>query len=199
MLGEGADRPAPRTVGLRARPPKVAGARGTRCRTETNGARDPASTSRAPWSQSTAPPGVRSQASLRAPAGGDGGTGRATEAVDVLVVDDDEGVRQTVAEILRRAQHTVAEAGDGEQALHRLEELVVRALVVDVRMPRLDGLALLQMLDHPPPAIVISAYFVEEDVRRSLGAKVCAYLRKPFRPEHLLQAVTAALGGGSPA
>ena len=69
----------------------------------------------------------------------------------IYVVDDDEGVRQTVAEILRRAQHTVAEAGDGEQALHRLEELVVRALVVDVRMPRLDGLALLQMLDHPPP------------------------------------------------
>jgi CheY-like chemotaxis protein len=62
-------------------------------------------------------------------------------------------------------------------------------------MPRLDGLALLQRLDDPPPTVLISAYFVDDDVRQTLGPKVAAYLRKPFRPEHLLAAVHVALQG----
>jgi CheY-like chemotaxis protein len=119
-------------------------------------------------------------------------------AVDVLVVDDDEGVRSSVAEILRRARHTVAEAENGEAALDRLAEVEVGVLVVDIRMPRLDGLGLLRGLENPPPAIVISAYFVDDEVRRSLGSKVSSYLRKPFRPEHLLAAVDGALGGPRP-
>lgn len=198
MLGEGADGAAPRAVGLRTRLRRVSRGRVARCGAETDALRGPASASRPPWRR-TAAPGARTQTSLRASTGAERGLERANAAVDVLVVDDDEGVRQTVAEILRRAKHTVAEAGDGEQALHRLGELDVRVLVVDVRMPRLDGLALLRLLDDPPPSIVISAYFVEDDVRRALGSKVRAYLRKPFRPEILLQAVSAALGGGSPA
>ncbi|MGA2521569.1 MAG: response regulator [Acidimicrobiales bacterium] len=118
--------------------------------------------------------------------------------MDVLVVDDDEGVRQSVAEILRRAHHSVAEAENGERALECLEEMEVRVLVVDVRMPRLDGIGLLRLLEDPPPAILISAYVVDDDARRSLGTKVRAYLRKPFRPEHLLEAVTSALSGPAP-
>jgi len=113
--------------------------------------------------------------------------------VDVLVVDDDEDVRTSVAEILRRADHTVAEAENGAVALTCLEDMEVAVLVVDVRMPRLDGLSLLQGLEHPPPTVLISAYFVDDDVRQSLGPKVAAYLRKPFRPEHLLAAVHVAL------
>ena len=123
--------------------------------------------------------------------GGPGGAG----AVDVLVVDDDDGVRTTVAEILRRARHTVAVAEDGWAALNRLKELRVGVLVMDVRMPRLDGGGLLRALADPPPAVVISAYRVDDDLRRSLGTTVAAYLRKPFRPEHLLAAVAGALGG----
>ena len=115
--------------------------------------------------------------------------------VDVLVVDDDEDVRTSVAEILRRADHTVAEAENGAVALSCLEDMEVSVLVVDVRMPRLDGLALLQRLDHPPHTVLISAYFVDDDVREHLGPKVTAYLRKPFRPEHLLAAVHGALEG----
>jgi CheY-like chemotaxis protein len=114
-------------------------------------------------------------------------------AVDVLVVDDDEDVRTSVAEILRRADHTVAEAENGAVALTCLEDMDVAVLVVDVRMPRLDGLSLLQTLDDPPPTVLISAYFVDDDVRQRLGPKVAAYLRKPFRPEHLLAAVHVAL------
>ncbi len=113
--------------------------------------------------------------------------------MDVLVVDDDEDVRTSVAEILRRADHTVAEAENGAVALSCLEDMDVAVLVVDVRMPRLDGLSLLQALEHPPPTVLISAYFVDDDVRQSLGPKVAAYLRKPFRPEHLLAAVHVAL------
>jgi len=117
--------------------------------------------------------------------------------VDVLVVDDDDGVRTTVAEILRRARHSVAVAEDGRAALDRLQELRVGVLVMDVRMPRLDGVGLLRALEEPPPAVVMSAYRVDDDLRRSLGSSVAAYLRKPFRPEHLLAAVAGALGAGA--
>jgi len=114
----------------------------------------------------------------------------------VLVVDDDEAVRRSVAEILRRSHHTVAEAGNGEEALACLERMRVAVLVLDIRMPRLDGLGLLRLLDRPPPTIVVSAYDVDDEVRRALGAKVSAYLRKPFRPEQLVEAVAGALGDG---
>jgi len=112
----------------------------------------------------------------------------------VLVVDDDESVRSSICEILGTAGLSTGEAFDGEMALEELARKRVGAMVVDVRMPRLDGLAMLQRLSDPPPTVLVSAYAIGDDVRERLAGKVLTYLQKPFRPEILLRAVAEALG-----
>ena len=115
--------------------------------------------------------------------------------VDVLVVDDDEAVRESLAEIISMAGYLTATACDGLEAFEILSATIVRAMVLDVRMPRLDGLALLDMLDEPPPVILLTAATVEgADPTMS---KVMWYLQKPVPPAHLLDLVASAIGPGS--
>ena len=114
--------------------------------------------------------------------------------MDVLVVDDERNVRSSICEILESAGMTTGQAADGVEALQRLETLRVGAMVLDVRMPQLDGLGLLKRLNDPPPTVLVSAYRIESDARASLGQKVRTYLQKPFRPEELLRAVASAMG-----
>ncbi|HUY64901.1 MAG TPA: response regulator [Acidimicrobiales bacterium] len=116
--------------------------------------------------------------------------------VDVLVVDDDEAVRSSAAEILRLSGYVTAEAEDGVVARQFLEETDVGVMLLDIRMPRLDGLGLLEILDAPPPVILISAFSGTEQSRAN--PKVRRYLRKPLHPEALLEAVADALGRGAP-
>lgn len=135
-------------------------------------------------------PGDSSRSLANKPNGG----AAATEPLDVLVVDDEDSVRSSICEILGTAGLTTGEASDGEVALEKLAHTRFGAMVVDVRMPRLDGLALLQRLSNPPPTVLVSAYSIGEDIRERLAGKVLAYLQKPFRPVDLLKAVTDALG-----
>jgi two-component system chemotaxis response regulator CheY len=113
---------------------------------------------------------------------------------DVLVVDDDADVRWTVAEILRSAGLTVAEAEDGEIALDLLRSGTYRMILLDLRMPRRDGVSLIEELGEVPPVIVHSAYSVDVGDRERLGSSVVDYLHKPVSPQKLLRSVEAALG-----
>jgi CheY-like chemotaxis protein len=110
----------------------------------------------------------------------------------VLVVDDDDGVRTTACEILRGDGYEVSQAEDGEEALVVLEREDPEVLVLDVRMPRRDGISLLDALDRPPVVVLVSAFSLENDVRARLGDKVFRYLRKPVAPYLLLEVVAAA-------
>ncbi|HXX90873.1 MAG TPA: response regulator [Acidimicrobiales bacterium] len=113
----------------------------------------------------------------------------------VLVVDDEADVRDSMAGILRASGFAVAAVADGRDAARVLEELVVDVMVLDVRMPRLGGLELLEMLEEPPVAVIVSADPVDPPVRERLGTKVRAYLRKPYDPRDLV----AAVEGSTPA
>jgi two-component system chemotaxis response regulator CheY len=113
---------------------------------------------------------------------------------DVLVVDDDADVRWTVAEILRSAGLSVAEAEDGEIALDLLHSGTYRMILLDLRMPRRDGVSLIEELGDVPPVIVHSAYSVDVGDRERLGSSVVDYLHKPVSPQKLLRSVEAALG-----
>jgi len=99
----------------------------------------------------------------------------------VLVVDDEEDVRNSIAAILQAAGFAVASAVNGRDAIRLLEELEVDVMVLDVRMPELSGLALLEMLEAPPAAVIVSADPVDTSTRARLGSKVRAYLAS--RPE----------------
>lgn len=115
------------------------------------------------------------------------------EIAKVLVADDDEGVRSTACEILRGEGYDVSEAEDGQVALDILEDQGADVLVLDVRMPRRDGIAVLEALDEPPPVVVlVSAFSLDEELRQRLGAKVFRYLRKPVAPNVLLDVVAQA-------
>lgn len=113
---------------------------------------------------------------------------------DVLVVDDDADVRWTVAEILRSAGLSVAEAEDGEVALGLLTTGRYRMVLLDMRMPKRDGVSLIETLGEVPPVIVHSAYSLDGADRDRLGPRVVDYLHKPVSPQKLLRAVEAVLG-----
>jgi DNA-binding NtrC family response regulator len=119
----------------------------------------------------------------------------ATDQLDVLVIDDDPAVRASFAMILRNAGYEVGEAQDGAVALAVLSSTRVGAMVLDVRMPKLDGLRLLDALPNPPPVVLMTAHDYDAEVmaRRS---KVFAYAQKPIPPESLRGLVAQALAQG---
>ncbi|HMK62293.1 MAG TPA: response regulator [Acidimicrobiales bacterium] len=114
--------------------------------------------------------------------------------VDVLVVDDHEAIRTSVADLLRTAGYSVAEASDGAAALKVLDSRTVGAMVLDLRMPGIDGLKVLDMLDDPPPVIITSAFTLDVDDQQRVDPKIFVQLVKPFHPRRLIDAVASAIG-----
>jgi len=115
-------------------------------------------------------------------------------SADVLVVDDDADVRWTVAEVLRSAGFTVAEAEDGDIALGLLSTQRYGMVLLDIRMPKRDGVSLIESAGGVTPVVVHSAYSLDGAERERLGASVAGYLHKPVSPQKLLRAVEAVLG-----
>jgi len=107
-------------------------------------------------------------------------------ATDVLVVEDEPDVRASVADILRGAGYRVAEAADGKEALAVLSSEEVGAVLLDLRMPRMDGITLVDTLTDPPPILVVSSHSPDDAERAKLGAKVVDVLKKPVHPDVLL-------------
>ena len=117
----------------------------------------------------------------------------------VLLTDDEEGVRKFVRTILRNHGFEVVEAADGVEALERLRELGpgLDLLVTDVRMPRMDGVSLAaasHALYPDLPVLFISGYGLDMEAERGKRPNgVCGYVRKPFLPKDLLEAVRNCL------
>ncbi|HZU79844.1 MAG TPA: response regulator [Acidimicrobiales bacterium] len=110
----------------------------------------------------------------------------------VLVVDDDDDVRMSFAEILRVAGFETIEAPDGSAALQMLAEFPVMAMVLDVRMPVLDGLTLLAQLDAPPPVVLATGHSYNAQVIDH-RQKIFAYVQKPVPPDVLITMVGEAV------
>ncbi|MFJ8623700.1 response regulator transcription factor [Kitasatospora sp. NPDC093550] len=114
----------------------------------------------------------------------------------VLVVEDDPGVRTTLDQLLRFEGYRVLTAGDGQEALELLEHRRPDLAVVDVVMPRLDGLALCRMLRRRGdrlPVLVLTARHQLGDRVAGLDAGADDYLAKPFATEELLARIRALL------
>jgi len=117
------------------------------------------------------------------------------QTVSVLVVEDHPGVRESAVSLLRQSGYRVSAAADGVEALGLLRAENFDVLILDLRLPRMNGPELLDALDTPPRVIVASAleYFNEEDMRRRFGSKIFAFLQKPIPPALLLAAVADAI------
>ncbi|HXQ59855.1 MAG TPA: response regulator [Acidimicrobiales bacterium] len=119
-----------------------------------------------------------------------------TVRADVLVVDDEADVRASMSEVLRTSGFSVDEAEDGQVALAMLRAFRYGMVILDIRMPRLDGVSLIESLEDLPPVIVHSAYSLSIEERQRLGVKVLMYLHKPVSPPELLSVVRGILEGG---
>jgi len=116
-------------------------------------------------------------------------------AVDVLVVDDDESIRASVAAILQRSGYSVRVAKSAEEALELLPERSIGMMLLDLRMPGIGGLGLLRTADILPPVVIVSAFVLSDTELEHLAGRVFAQLEKPFDPRHLLDVVAEALKG----
>jgi DNA-binding NtrC family response regulator len=106
--------------------------------------------------------------------------------LNILVVDDDEGIRSGLAYPLSDAGHSVTEARDGVDALERIAEQVFDVVICDVRLPKVDGLAVLRHLKDDAPAtkvILMTAYGRVSDAITALRAGAYDYVTKPFEAD----------------
>ena len=112
--------------------------------------------------------------------------------IDVLVVDNDDASRTSFGLILRDAGYNADEAEDGFAALERLRSVDVGSVLLELDLPGLGGLQLLDTLDDPPPVILMTAgeYSTDVMIRRS---KAYMFIQKPIPPAHLVAAVSRTL------
>jgi two-component system phosphate regulon response regulator OmpR len=130
----------------------------------------------------------------------------AAATAHVVVVDDDEDVRSTVSEYLRRNGLSVSEADGGAALREIMGQRPIDLAVLDINMPGDDGLTLAREIRASGEAGIIMLTAKSDDIDRIVGLEVGAddYVTKPFNPRELLARVKAVLrrasrGGESPA
>ena len=108
----------------------------------------------------------------------------------ILLVDDDENVRETSADMLKELGYQVHQAENGQQALELLDQVDFDVMVTDIRMPGMSGFELCDLAStrHQDLKIILmSGYFQSQTLTRR-------FLQKPFRTHDLDQAIRAELG-----
>jgi UDP-3-O-[3-hydroxymyristoyl] N-acetylglucosamine deacetylase len=120
----------------------------------------------------------------------------------ILVVDDEEKIRQSLRGVLSDEGYVVSEAGDGKRALERLEAETPDLVILDVWLPEIDGIALLERIRemHPNlPVIIICGHANIEAAVRATRLGAADFIEKPFSLEALLASVARALGAADAA
>jgi response regulator NasT len=113
----------------------------------------------------------------------------------ILIAEDETIIRLDLRDVLERAGHEVcAEARDGEEAVALAQSEHPELAILDVKMPRLDGIEAARRIlaERPIPIVMLTAYGQEELVARAVEAGVFGYLVKPFRETDLLPAIQTA-------
>lgn len=131
------------------------------------------------------------------PAGGrrrpDTGTSRAR----VLVVDDEDAIRDLLSRTLALADYEVDSAPDGRTAVDRMRIIDYDLLITDLRMPGVDGLSVIRearRLNADIPIIIVTGHSSEASAIEAINLGVQGYLVKPFRVPRVLAAAAKALG-----
>lgn len=118
------------------------------------------------------------------------------ESVRVLVAEDEALIRMDLVEMLTELGYqVVGEAADGESAIRLAEELRPDVVMMDVKMPVLDGITAAQRIadQRIAPVVMLTAFSQRELVERATQAGVMAYLVKPFSQGDLVPAIEVAV------
>jgi DNA-binding response OmpR family regulator len=126
--------------------------------------------------------------------------GTSTDDLTILVVDDEPNILEVVSAYLRRELYRVVTAADGEEALKQVAEHSPDLIVLDVMLPRLDGLEVLRRVraTSNTPVIMLTARGEETDKLVGLGIGADDYLTKPFSPRELVARIKAVLRRAAP-
>lgn len=114
----------------------------------------------------------------------------------VIVAEDEALIRLDIVETMKENDFdVVGEAADGEEAVTLALELEPDLIVMDIKMPKLDGIAASEkiMKEAPCAIVMLTAFSDKELIERAKDAGTMAYLVKPFDPKDLLPAVEVAL------
>jgi excisionase family DNA binding protein len=115
----------------------------------------------------------------------------------VLIVDDEATIRDLLSKTLALAEYDVDLAPDGRTALERLRIIPYDLLITDLKMPGVDGLAVIRearRLKADIPVIIITGFSTEASAIEAVNLGVSGYLTKPFRVPRVLAAAARALG-----
>ena len=119
----------------------------------------------------------------------------------VLIADDYAPVRTSLLALVESLGYEVLEAEDGEEALRIIADGGIDVLLLDLYMPRCDGIGVLEQLEPSgPKVIVVSAfqYISEGDLLQRFGNRITAILKKPVHPQTLLRYVESAVSSPPP-
>ena len=119
-----------------------------------------------------------------------------TPAPRVLIAEDEALIRMDLAEMLAEEGYdVVAQAADGEEAVRLAQECRPDLVMMDVQMPKLDGIAAASLIaaDRIAPVVMLTAFSQRELVDRAREAGAMAYLVKPFNQSDLVPAIEIAL------
>jgi two-component system alkaline phosphatase synthesis response regulator PhoP len=116
----------------------------------------------------------------------------------VLIVDDEPGVRQLVTKILSR-DYTVIEARDGEEAINAVHNQKPGIVIMDMMMPKMDGLTACYAIKKDPatkgiPVVMLTA--IDQELNKKLSTTVMGankYMTKPFNAQELLETIKQLL------
>ncbi len=118
------------------------------------------------------------------------------EALRIVIADDEPIIRLDLRKTLENMGHqVVGEAGDGAKAVEIARELKPDIIILDIKMPEMDGIEAAKMLttEGVAPVLLLTAYSQKDLVDRAKDAGVFAYLVKPFKEADLLPAMEIAI------
>ncbi len=119
-----------------------------------------------------------------------------TRPTRIVAADDEPLIRMNLRETLNSLGYeVVGEAGDGSQAVKLARELRPDLVIMDIKMPEMDGIEAAHILtsEQVAPVLLLTAYSDRELIERAKGAGVMNYLVKPFREESLTPAIEVTL------
>jgi CheY-like chemotaxis protein len=114
----------------------------------------------------------------------------------ILIVDDEPDMLENVARILRRGPYRCVTAASGQEAMATLRDAPPDLVLTDLRMPGMDGLAVLRAtkrLAPRTPVVIVTAYASDSVTREATSAGAAACLAKPFTGGELLETIQRAL------
>ncbi|MBI9089526.1 MAG: response regulator [Desulfobacterium sp.] len=120
----------------------------------------------------------------------------------ILIVDDSKPMRSVIKKTFRAAGYGSSdflEAGNGLEALERLQESWVDIVISDYTMPEMNGLALLQAMKQDDlfraiPVVVITTEGSKQRIDQFMASGAAGYIKKPFTPEQVRDMITTILG-----